>query len=114
VLLEHLFARLDKLHAYKFEAFGLKSLDDVTNESSLNPVWFDHDERSFSLLLFISKPTLLNNTFLSIFNPLSKANDLLVNELLCDTCFKKLILFQYGCIVFDSAVMTDNWGWTAI
>ena len=40
---------LHELHCNKFEAFVLKSGDDLSNQTSLYTIWLDHDEGSFSL-----------------------------------------------------------------
>ena len=46
VLLEQLFAGLDELQGDQLVPSLLESLDDLSNESSLDTVWLDHDEGS--------------------------------------------------------------------
>lgn len=45
---------MDQLHGNQLEALALESLDNFTDESSLNSIGFDHDEGS----LFVVSHTL--------------------------------------------------------
>lgn len=48
VFLEDVFRRSDELEADKLEALVFESLDDLSNESSLDTIGLDHDVGSFS------------------------------------------------------------------
>ena len=49
MLLEVSTAWLAELHGDELEAFSFESLDDLSNESSLDTIRLDHDESSLSL-----------------------------------------------------------------
>ena len=52
VLFEVLFAWGGQFQGYEFEAFSFESWDDFSDQSSLDTVWLNHDEGSFSCCLF--------------------------------------------------------------
>jgi len=47
VLLKVLNRGLHELHGHKFEAFVLKTLDDLTDNSAVDAIGLDHDESAF-------------------------------------------------------------------
>lgn len=108
VLLKLLLAGLAEFHAHEFKALCLESLEDGSDESSLDTIGLDHDICALSLGLDVSEPSLLNEACFCVLNPLGQTKDLFLKEVLSDSFLQKLLPLHNSGVPMHASIVSLN------